>query len=285
MCSHPSTTIKLGAVSAPPLQCQPYDSRNLPALVCFLPVTPRCRTAVPEALEAESLVPVQTRRAADGMTIMTASLAPAALLLPDPKVAALVHDTEHRIYAIVGDGHNARASRRSWRYRVRGLRMWAELPVQTPNIVADAAPTAKLLQVRLQSPLCKVPQTAIVRTNRNACAFSVEAARGRHLNVDLGHLCKVTHHTTPHHPPRPTTTATLCHHHPLPLPTPTRCHHHPFLISLPLSPPPSPTRARYAPYRHRVGILRHASTHTPRRKCVTGGRREPDQLEAALKRT
>ena len=154
-------------------------------------------TAIPEVLERESLAPLQRRRTADGLQVVTANLAPVAAILPDPKVAAHAQNMMHNIYTVVGDVRLACSSRRrrSWRYRVRGLKLWAVLPSQPPEAVSDAnrhGTTPRLLPARLHCQTCKVSQNAIVRTNASGCAFSVEAARGRPLNIDLGQSCRIS---------------------------------------------------------------------------------------------
>ena len=69
--------------------------------------------------------------------------------------------------------------------------------------MADAAggePT--LLPARLHCAGGPVPQGAIVRVNAPACAFSVETARGRPLDIDLGQECAIVGVSTQgRHPP------------------------------------------------------------------------------------
>ena len=160
-----------------------------------------------ETLAEQSLELPSTRRAAEGMSVTTATLRGELTLLPDPKTAAAANELNHRIYTVVGDGASARVGgrRKSWRYRVRGLKLFAELPPQAPEALyatAQRGATPRLLQARLHCPTCRVPQNAIVRTNVPAAAFSVQAARGRHLNIDLGRSCNVRAVSTQgRHPP------------------------------------------------------------------------------------
>ena len=140
------------------------------------------------------------------MSVTTATLRGEGSILPDPKMAAASYELNHRIYSVVGDGVSRVGGRRkSWRYKVSGLKLVAELPSQAPEALyatAHRGSTPRLLQARLHCPTCRVPQNAIVRTNVPAAAFSVETARGRHLNIDLGHQCFVRALSTQgRHPP------------------------------------------------------------------------------------
>lgn len=167
--------------------------------------------AVPQVLAEHCIAPPCTRRTRDGVEVTSLSLAPVGVVLPDPALAAAAHRLTHEIYAVTGDlGSRAARGRRrksSWRWRVRGLRLHAELPSQPPALVMDAARAAScreaaLLPARLGCATCKVPQGAIVRVNAPQLAFSVPEARGRPLLIDLGGECAVFAFATQgRHPP------------------------------------------------------------------------------------
>ena len=165
--------------------------------------------ATPNIFADHALSTPTTRRSADGLQVTTAQLPPVAVLLPDRKEAEAEHLRKYLIYAVTGDvraRNNRTGRKRSWRYRVRGLRLWAELSPDPPeNLMAAEQPDGsapRLLPARLSCATCRVPQTATVRMNGPECAFSLIAAQGRPLDIDLGKACVVAGFSTQgRHPP------------------------------------------------------------------------------------
>ena len=140
--------------------------------------------AVPVLLAEHSSAPA--RQLADGLQATTAWLEARGLLLPDPKVAAAHFQLQHQIFTVTGDVRPRRRAyqRKSgfWRWRTRGLQLVAQVPHEPPESVTDA-----LLKARLSCPgYYRLPQGSIVRTDAPEKAFSVSAAAGQWLTIDLG---------------------------------------------------------------------------------------------------
>ena len=153
-----------------------------------------------------AIAPPIIRRAEDGMQVTTAQLPPLAEILPDPEAVAANYALNNVIYRITGDKKALRSNhgRRkgtawapSWRYRVKGLTVFAELPTGPPAVLTDAigrgehSEVPELLPMRLHCQSMRVSQSARVRSNCPAHAFDVAAARGYPLNIDLGRTCTV----------------------------------------------------------------------------------------------
>lgn len=146
---------------------------------------------IPELLSTRSLALPLTRKSADGKIVQTVKLEARGLILPDARVATEQQQLKREIYTVTGDVRGSRPGRkrRSWRWRLRGLKLHATVPHAAPEKILDP-----LLPMRLTCPsyVGKAPQSAIVRTDHVHAAFYCAFSGGRPLEIDLGHNCRVS---------------------------------------------------------------------------------------------
>ena len=134
--------------------------------------------------------PNQTERLEDGVVKMRATLPVVEVCLPDPSLAAEKREYDSVLYSVTGDTatHTKHGKKRSWRFRPRGLKHFADLPTAPPDVVPAMC---RLLPARLRCAGYDMRSPAIVRANAPYAAFDVECARGRPLDIDLGVTCRV----------------------------------------------------------------------------------------------
>ena len=136
---------------------------------------------IPATLSEYSVGPPVARKRADGKIDNTFMLEATAAFMPDPAVAAAVHDLKTRIYTVQ-------------RHRPR---LWASLLLEPPEGVRG-----ELLKPSLRCVGSRVPQAAVVRCNQPHSAWDVSRANGRPLDIDLGRTMEITDFSTQgRHPP------------------------------------------------------------------------------------
>ena len=127
--------------------------------------------AVPSALAAHSVGVPSMRKLKDGRLETCYHLQPAALLLPDPAVAAAEEQLITCIYEI----------------KRHQPKLWARVPTEPPESVTKPA-----LKATLHCAGCRVPQTATVRCNQPSAFWDVARAGGEPLTLDLGSSCLIS---------------------------------------------------------------------------------------------
>jgi hypothetical protein len=138
---------------------------------------------VPDILVEHSVSMPEERKLSDGRVVTTYQLAPAGLLMPDPKVADELQRFTNNIYEI----------------RRHRPKLSQKIPTDAPEEVPTEQP---LLRATLSCTGMRVPQTAMVRCNQNSSYWDVRKANGKPLEIDLGSSCRISHVTTQgRHPP------------------------------------------------------------------------------------
>lgn len=133
-----------------------------------------------------SLVQPITRRKANGIDEVQATLEASGMLLANTTVLASQDLLRRKIFSVTGDVRS-RQRRKSWKYRVRGLQLYASVPQEAPSDVQHP-----LLKISLRNNAYKVRQDAVCRHNSSHAAFSLEQAKGHPLIIDLRKTCVVS---------------------------------------------------------------------------------------------
>jgi len=133
--------------------------------------------AIPKILEEHSVTHPSELKLSNGRVQKTYQLAPAGLLMPDPRVAEEHHRSQTNVYEI---------------RRHRPV-LLETIPTEAPEQVPSEHP---LLKATLSCHGSHVPQTATVRCNQTASYWDVKRANGRPLEIDLGASVHICHFST-----------------------------------------------------------------------------------------